>query len=97
MKPHDLILLATDGVWDNLFEREIRTLINITVPQPSPSYQWLETEVTHLAKTIASEAQTTAESPTKTTPFAQAAAQAGFSFVGGKLDDISVVVAAISN
>ena len=92
MQPHDLVVLATDGVWDNLFESEIQALIDATMTEPPP---WLETEITNLASTIASAAEATAHSKTKTTPFVQTAAEAGHRFVGGKLDDISVVVAVI--
>jgi len=79
----DLIILGTDGLWDNLFDE---TILELT--QTSDN-------ICTLAETIAAHTRHVSQSLVPT-PFARAATAAGHPFaLGGKLDDVSVIVALV--
>jgi hypothetical protein len=85
-------VLATDGLFDNLFDEEI---INI-VKQTSGSADSIDTNKVaesmkskNFAEVIAAAAQLKAHKASGvSTPFAQNARAAGYRFSGGKLDGI---------
>ncbi|MCO5547956.1 hypothetical protein L7F22_001411 [Adiantum nelumboides] len=80
----DVLVLATDGVYDNLYEREIVDLVNSGQKkgvEPGTVAMWLVK--------LAHEAGLNAEGRS---PFSDAARAAGYSYEGGKLDDATVVV-----
>ncbi|XP_021835398.1 probable protein phosphatase 2C 55 isoform X2 [Spinacia oleracea] len=84
----DVIVAGTDGLFDNLYDNEITTLV------VQAKRSGLESQAT--AENIASLAQQRALDKHRQTPFAAAAHDAGFRYVGGKLDDITVVVSYIT-
>eukprot|EP01069_Polyplicarium_translucidae_P004173 Polyplicarium_translucidae@DN2518_c0_g1_i1.p1 len=90
----DLIILGTDGLFDNLFESEICALANLAL---SPYEALLLHEpalVTpaHSVATALSEAAAhRSRDPICKTPFMKNARLAGAQYFGGKLDDITVV------
>ncbi len=57
LKPEDIIVMATDGLWDNLFEEQVAELV---VEQ---------SDMTKLAKNIAEEARFAATEPGRKTPW----------------------------
>ena len=60
------------------------------------SKAWQEPEVViNLARELSIEAQTLAMDELRRSPFSVSAAKSGFSHLGGKLDDITTVVAAV--
>lgn len=80
----DVIVAGTDGLFDNLFTDEVEQVVKQAVqaklgPQAA-------------AREIASLARQRAMDKGWKSPFAAAAKEAGFYYLGGKLDDISVVV-----
>ena len=97
VRPGDIIVLATDGVFDNLFDDEIGRLLadaalrgggevdvcDVASGKP-PSAQ-------RLAELIATEARTASLQRARRTPFEVGAAEAGHQMPGGKLDDVSVI------
>ncbi len=85
MREGDVVVLATDGVTDNVFDEEIIALVNKGVE--------LHASEAEIAQQLASLSSRKANSPNAATPFAQAVAKLGHDFAGGKLDDVTVVVA----
>jgi len=83
LREGDVVVVATDGVTDNLFDEEIAALV---------LSGGSETEV---AQRIAAFASHKANNSTADTPFARSVKKLGFdyNYNGGKLDDITVIVA----
>jgi protein phosphatase PTC7 len=81
LEPDDIIVLGTDGVFDNLHMDEMVRIVQRAPRQPDV-----------LAQHISQAAFFHSLHPTRDSPFAQQARQAGLSFTGGKQDDITVVV-----
>jgi len=86
--PGDVIVAGTDGLFDNLYDREIATLV------VQAERTGLKPEVT--AHNIATLAQQRAHDRHRQTPFSTAAHDAGYRYFGGKLDDITVVVSYVA-
>jgi protein phosphatase PTC7 len=96
VKAGDVLIAATDGVLDNLFDQELQARVSeqlgaLTGNDPDAA----QAAISFLAKSIAERASVignTKREPGLTTPFMQAAVQAGVNFGGGgKLDDIAIV------
>uniref|UniRef100_A0A803L812 Protein phosphatase n=1 Tax=Chenopodium quinoa TaxID=63459 RepID=A0A803L812_CHEQI len=83
----DVIVAGTDGLFDNLYDNEITALV------VQAKRSGLDPQAT--AQNIATLAQQRAMDKHRKTPFAAAAHDAGFRYIGGKLDDITVVVSYI--
>jgi len=82
--PGDLLIVGTDGLFDNLYDNEI---LDITQRSSEP---------TTIAQLIAREAHEVANSKSIVSPFAKSARENGYPLAtGGKLDDITVIVARI--
>ncbi|KAI5075433.1 hypothetical protein GOP47_0009509 [Adiantum capillus-veneris] len=80
----DVVVAGTDGLFDNLYENDIVSLVvQATRAGSSP-------DVT--AKKVAALARERAQDCNRQTPFSVAAQDAGFRFYGGKMDDITVIV-----
>lgn len=80
----DVLVLATDGVYDNLYEREILDVVDSGHKkgvEPGTVAMWL-VKLAHQAG-LNKEGRS---------PFSDAAQAAGYSYEGGKLDDATVVV-----
>lgn len=82
--PGDVLLLGTDGLYDNVFETQIINIVSIAIAEGRPA------EVA--AKRLSVAAQKNASCTTGTTPFCEEAKAAGNKYEGGKLDDITVIV-----
>lgn len=83
LEPGDLILLATDGFWDNVPEEETLDYLS----QHSPSLGNLST----LANSLVKAASTHSQNPRFLSPWAKGAREAGHRGVlGGKIDDITL-------
>lgn len=78
----DVILLATDGLFDNLCEADICTVLSERDAKPAQ----------HIADSLAYVAQRFSFDPKHKSPFEIEAARQGIDFQGGKVDDITVVV-----
>lgn len=97
VKDGDLVIMASDGLWDNLFDEEILKLIAQTTKnfgeQCNPQL---------IATALAKAAMEAGHSEDKMSPFAVGAEKAGVrfyggkKFIGGKLDDVTVLVARVT-
>jgi len=84
IQPGDLVIVGSDGLFDNLYDDEI---VEITSQATEPMT---------IAQLIARHAHETACNKSIISPFAKAARENGYPLAtGGKLDDISVIVARV--
>ncbi|XP_075672435.1 uncharacterized protein LOC142641986 isoform X1 [Castanea sativa] len=84
----DVIVTATDGLFDNLYEKEIASAVS-NLLQASLKPQ-------DIAEYLAMRAQEVGRSACVRTPFADAAQAAGYvGYTGGKLDDVTVIVSLV--
>lgn len=102
----DLIIIATDGLWDNLFESEIMEIAAFeeeriwrmennsngtrgkSLIDPSN-----ESSSLYIAETLVKEAKKASISTNRDSPFSIEARKHGITHLGGKEDDITVIVA----
>ncbi|XP_062170470.1 probable protein phosphatase 2C 80 [Alnus glutinosa] len=87
--PGDIVVLGTDGLLDNVFPEEIEDVLN------RQTLQGVYVNPSELALSITNLAWKNSLDRNRESPFAIAAQSAGLKHVGGKKDDISVVVAHI--
>ncbi|GFH09353.1 protein phosphatase, partial [Haematococcus lacustris] len=85
----DVVVMGTDGLWDNCFDEEIMSVIRYCQDVNMP--------LDKTAQVLAHYARHRASDPKFASPFAYAAFQAGFAYMGGKMDDITVVVARVAH
>ncbi|MCO5567460.1 hypothetical protein L7F22_021151 [Adiantum nelumboides] len=85
----DVIIAGTDGLFDNLFATEIETIVL------QAKWSGMSPDVT--AQKIAYLARERANDCNGETPFSAAAQNAGYSFYGGKMDDITVIVSYVTD
>ena len=88
IKKKDIVVLGTDGLFDNVYPEDLEKLVNNVVKDDK--YDSAE-----LAKAIAEEAFRLSLDTVNMSPFGQNARNAGMRFDGGKSDDITVVVGRI--
>lgn len=81
---HDIVITGTDGLWDNVWPQQIAQLATAYQQRGSAPYT--------AAGQIAEYARQISNNKSDVTPFAHGARQIGWSFSGGKADDITVVV-----
>ena len=79
----DVVILGSDGIWDNVFDEEIDKTV-----QDKNSMQALADKLAKCAFGHSTDVSFNS-------PFAIKAAKKGYSFMGGKSDDISVIAARI--
>ena len=86
----DIVLLGTDGVFDNLFNLDI-------IKDLEGFLAGNEFDATLLAQTIAKSAFAKSLDPKWQSPFAVNAKGSGYRFKGGKSDDITVIIARLES
>jgi len=86
IKENDIVVVGSDGLFDNLFDGEILDII------------LTQTEEENVAEILAKTAYMKSQSQTLETPFRKTAAELGLvdSPFGGKLDDITVLFSRVS-
>jgi len=91
----DIVLAATDGVLDNLYDSALQAAVLRALPLLRTSdAAVVQSGVDMLAEEIAAQAHAIGlreDEEGLRTPFMEAAAKEGFRFSGGKLDDVAVV------
>ncbi|KAJ6846920.1 putative protein phosphatase 2C 55 [Iris pallida] len=88
VEPGDVIVVGTDGLFDNLYTNEIAAIVvNATRSKLEPQIA---------AQKIVQLAHQRAMDNMRQTPFSTAAQQSGYRHYGGKLDDVSVVVSYVT-
>jgi hypothetical protein len=119
--PGDMLLLSTDGLFDNLFEHEIaahlsqinaeacmavveaaregrvtaKGLLDAADMKTFSEFQACKTSLGVAASTLAVQAQIAGSNTQRKSPFSVGANKHGYSFQGGKLDDVAVVLALV--
>ncbi|KAL8477217.1 hypothetical protein ACS0TY_029490 [Phlomoides rotata] len=86
--PGDVVVAGSDGLFDNLYSEEIAGVVGDAVKEG------LCPDAT--AKKIADFARVRALDRKHQSPFSKGAQEAGFTYYGGKLDDLTVVVSFVS-
>jgi protein phosphatase PTC7 len=76
-----VLLIATDGVYDNLFDAELAKLLGSA----------RGCSATTLATEVAICARKSSRSRTARTPFSVAASETGHNMPGGKMDDVGII------
>jgi protein phosphatase PTC7 len=89
----DVVVLGTDGLWDNIFEQEIGDVLL----QLQTSIEESEEFVAAAAETLAAKASKYGADGLYDSPFAVRAREDGQEFQGGKLDDVAVIVAQVAH
>ncbi|KAI8871630.1 protein serine/threonine phosphatase 2C, partial [Ramicandelaber brevisporus] len=89
----DIIIVGSDGVFDNLFDEDIldEVLRNLPSGLNKADPQLISDALARRAKSVSE------ESRYATSPFQSRAVQEGFYYQGGKVDDISVIVAVVTD
>lgn len=82
----DVIVAATDGMWDNVYEDDMVKIISANAHKSSRE----------IAEELGTLSHKHGHDPTYLSPFAANAAAQGLRFAGGKLDDVTVVVSRVS-
>ena len=88
VKDKDILVLGSDGLWDNLYDSKVIDLIR---PFIRDTDEILDPEL--VAEVIATEAERLSMQRAYFSPFAKHAKKAYTDFMGGKPDDITVIVA----
>jgi len=83
--PGDIVVVGSDGLWDNVFAEEAAAVVTRCWAAGQPPDEG--------AATLARYARMRAADAKHHSPFSYAAVAAGYVYAGGKMDDISVVVA----
>lgn len=83
----DVIVAGTDGLFDNLYPRQIEELVRPMIEGGSDPQD--------VAWAVAGQAYCTSMDREAFTPFTEGSLEAGKSSVGGKEDDITVIVSCI--
>jgi protein phosphatase PTC7 len=85
LKPNDLVVLASDGVYDNISEKELGTTLSSYSNRPAQQ----------VAEIVAAQAWRNSHDSQRDSPFSEEAKRHGKEHKGGKPDDITVIVAII--
>jgi protein phosphatase PTC7 len=88
----DVVVLGTDGLLDNLFAHEIEDILEKQISCETPHMHPQQ-----IAVAIGVAAEANSRNDLYKSPFSMAAGLAGFECVGGKYDDITVIVARIES
>ncbi|KAF8072688.1 protein phosphatase 2C [Scenedesmus sp. PABB004] len=88
LQPGDIIVTGSDGLWDNIFAEEAATIA-------SKCRDKGETATT-AAQVLCRYARMRASDAKYHSPFSYAAIQAGYVYLGGKMDDITVLQPAVA-
>ena len=87
MQHNDIIILGSDGLWDNLYDQRIVELVR---PFIRDTEVLADPEL--VAEIIANEAEKYSYQQSYLSPFAKGAREHYSDYLGGKPDDITVIV-----
>jgi len=89
LKERDWIVLASDGLWDNVYEKDILRIVDETIKEYGE-------DPNAIANNLAQEAIRKSSLEAYTSPFAAEAKKVGQDHRGGKLDDVTVLAAQVT-
>ncbi|CAO3598193.1 unnamed protein product [Absidia cylindrospora] len=93
----DIMILASDGLFDNLYDDEIMEEVQQCI-EKDPSSSLSETTTQAISEALAFRAKVVSEDPDNpTSPFQVRAMHEGLYYQGGKADDITLIVAVINH
>eukprot|EP00128_Syssomonas_multiformis_P009263 Colp12_sorted_trinity150504_noHs@13380 len=104
LKEDDLIVAATDGLLDNMFDDEIVEELTLLNPPETPDVSAEPSEeekpapqrrVIDMATSLVLRGCDLSHDSKRMSPFARGATAAGHYYTGGKVDDITVIVARV--
>lgn len=96
VKHGDIIILGSDGLWDNLHRATIVDMVKPFVKWNDENKHGMIEDVSMVAEMLAKEAERYSYIQSYMSPFAESARAHGYEYaVGGKPDDISVIVAQV--
>ena len=81
-KPGDLIVLGSDGLFDNIFDEDIMKILNQNQELVKNG------QFQKVASLLAQQAQSNSHQPVYMSPFAKNAMKHGLSFLGGEYRDV---------
>lgn len=87
LQSDDLVIVASDGLWDNLFENDILSIVMNEKP----------IKPTEIATRLVGQARKFAEREDYDSPFSVESRRHGKNHQGGKLDDITVIVGVVQS
>jgi len=87
VQDNDIILMGTDGLFDNVFKETIVKIMNDELQH--------EKSLDAIAQRLATEARKNSANRNFDSPFAQNARNSGVDKIGGKMDDITIVIARV--
>ena len=89
MKDKDVVIMGTDGLFDNLYEPDILACLeDTTAKQPAM-------DPSKVAHCLATKAEKKSYDKKFDSPFSKNARECGYKYPGGKKDDITVVVSEV--
>ena len=88
MKHGDILVVGSDGLWDNIHRNKI---VGVVEPFVRGTETIKDTEL--VAEILAKEAEKYSYLQNYMSPFAESARAHNYDYVGGKPDDITVIVA----
>ncbi|CAO3632107.1 unnamed protein product [Cunninghamella echinulata] len=93
LKDGDVILLGTDGFFDNMYSHETLSLVNTSMAglHPDTDDDTIMSMVRGLAKTLTDTAKRLSLDPKRLSPWAKEAQHHGSQYRGGKEDDIVLI------
>lgn len=105
LRDGDVVVAATDGAFDNVYPDEAARVVvdalakanaaNVAAPRTIVPLIADEAAVSAASAALAARAHERAADPSFLSPFAYGAQQLGYRFFGGKMDDVTVVVAVV--
>eukprot|EP00747_Dinoflagellata_sp_TGD_P180666 gnl/TRDRNA2_/TRDRNA2_33515_c0_seq1.p1 gnl/TRDRNA2_/TRDRNA2_33515_c0~~gnl/TRDRNA2_/TRDRNA2_33515_c0_seq1.p1 ORF type:complete len:317 (-),score=63.48 gnl/TRDRNA2_/TRDRNA2_33515_c0_seq1:56-910(-) len=96
----DILIAATDGLFDNLFDHQVQSIVAEQLEDAWIKEEEMAPLLGNLADRIAAKAQAVGKQEANRgliTPFAVAAHAEGLYFRGGKLDDTTLVIGLVCN
>ena len=89
----DIVILGTDGLYDNLFDEDILQVVKLECEGRNP----VTIDPKRITDILLKKAREVAEdNRTAVSPFEQRAIQEGMYYRGGKMDDITVIAGVVS-
>ncbi|KAJ5493374.1 hypothetical protein N7539_002120 [Penicillium diatomitis] len=103
LQENDIVLVVSDGVMDNLWEHEVLKIVMDSTKKwdesrcknqnVSPTSDLADPRMVYTARELLNAALNIARDPFAESPFMEKAVDEGLAIEGGKMDDISVVIA----
>jgi protein phosphatase PTC7 len=88
----DVVIVASDGLTDNVFDQDVLKIVNNRLASASPKEENIAALIAH---DLLKDAVLKSRSQSISTPFQEYSKSFGLTFPGGKLDDITICVSVV--